>query len=147
MTDNYIIYDLNRSKKLMHQYLDVLLKKEGIVDLVPAYSDVVTALFLNDGQLKMHQISTLVGKDKSTVTVLVNRLIERGYIVKIKSELDRRVSYIHLTEKAKGKLEVFNRIADTIRSVAFDGFSPEEIELYNAFVERIITNFEEELNE
>jgi DNA topoisomerase-1 len=30
----------------------------------------------------MNQISELVGKDKSTITVLVNRLCERGYVVK-----------------------------------------------------------------
>jgi len=38
---------------------------------------------------------------KPTVTVAVDRLIEKGYVVKIHSDSDRRSLHLHLTEKGK----------------------------------------------
>lgn len=143
MRENYILYSLNRTKKMVHQYVDQLLKNEGFDDLVSSYADILTSLFFNEGQLKMHQISDMVGKDKSTVTVLVNRLIERGYIIKEKSQLDRRVTYIKLTEKAKVVQNQFIEMADQIEEIAFTDFKPEEVEQFNNFMTRLQENFEE----
>lgn len=130
---------------MMHQYIDTLLKEEGFEDLVSSYSDILTALYLNDGQLKMHQISELVGKDKSTVTVLVNRLIDRDYIIKEKSTLDRRVTYIKLTEKAKGHQKTFMAMKNHVNSIVFEGFKDDEVELLIEFMNRLQENLEDVL--
>lgn len=143
MSVNFVLYSLNRAKKLMHQYVDQLLKEEGFEDLVSSYADILTALHFNEGQLKMHQISDLVGKDKSTVTVLVNRLIDRDYILKEKSQLDKRVTYIKLTEKGKAIQEDFIKMSNQIEKIAFEDFSDEEIKLFKSYMDRLQTNFEE----
>lgn len=129
----------------MHQYLDKQLKNFDISDIVPAYGDILTALYINEGQLKMNQISDLVGKDKSTITVLVNRLCERGYVDKEKSKLDKRVTYIKLSKKAYDFENEFLTIASNVKSVAFNGFTQEEQEQFMTYLSRMHDNFEENL--
>lgn len=145
MKNSYVVYSFNKVKKLMHQYLDKQLKNFDISDIVPAYGDILTALYINEGQLKMNQISNLVGKDKSTITVLVNRLCERGYVEKEKSKLDKRVTYIKLSKKAYDYENEFLTIASNVKSVAFKGFNQEEQDQFMMYLSRMHDNFEENL--
>lgn len=147
MNTNYIIYFISTLKKKMNEYLLLKLKEQGIEDIVPAYADVLTALYLNKGNLKMNEISKLIGKDKSTVTVLVARLIEKEYLIKEKSELDRRVVYIHLSEKAKKLTQSFYDISNDIQSVAYMDFTEDEIVMFKQLISRIYTNFDIKMEE
>ena len=131
--------------KKMASFIDYKLKEHGINDLVPSYVNILTAVYLNDGKVKMNEISKQVSKDKSTITVLVNKLIERGYLQKEKSLLDRRVTYILLTEKALELSDVFKEISNEMRKVAYDGFSDEERETFISLLGRINENFDKKL--
>lgn len=142
MDNNYVVYSFNKVKKMMHQYVDNQIKSFDIVDLVPAYGDILTSLYINDGVLKMNQISELVGKDKSTITVLVNKLADRGYVIKEKSKLDKRVTYIKLAEKAYEYENEFHTIASNVKHVAFKDFSEEERELFMQMLRRLHDNFQ-----
>ena len=147
MKKDYVIYSLNKAKKTMHQYVDILLKEEGFNDLVSAYSDILTVLFLHGGKLKMHEISELVGKDKSTITVLINRLVEKDYVIKEKSPEDKRVYYVSLSDKSNSSKAAFNGIADQIRHIAFEGFSKEEQKDFMTYLKRLEDNFINKMKE
>lgn len=147
MNTNYIIYFISSLKKKMNEYLFLKLKEQGIDDIVPAYADVLTALYINKGKLKMNEISKLIGKDKSTVTVLVSRLVEKEYLVKEKSDLDKRVVYIHLSEKAKKLTQTFFDMSSDIREVAYEGFSEDEIEVFKQMISRIYINFDNKMED
>ena len=47
------------------------------------------------------QISDILGVTKATVSVSVNRLVEKGFLVKTASENDRRKSILKLTESGE----------------------------------------------
>jgi|LGVE01.1.fsa_nt_gb DNA-binding MarR family transcriptional regulator len=143
MDNNYVVYSLNKVKKMMHQFVDSQIKSFDITDLVPAYADILTSLYINGGQLKMNQISELVGKDKSTITVLVNKLTERGYVEKEKSTLDKRVTYIRLSKKAYEYENEFHTIASNVKKVAFRDFTEDEVTTFMEMLHRMHDNFEE----
>lgn len=145
MDNNYVVYSFNKVKKMMHQFVDNQIKSFDINDLVPAYGDILTSLYINGGQLKMNQISELVGKDKSTITVLVNKLADRGYVEKEKSKLDKRVTYIRLSKKAYEYENEFHTIASNVKKVAFKDFTDEEAELFMQMLRRVHDNFQEHL--
>lgn len=145
MDNNYVVYSFNKVKKMMHSFVDQQIKSFDINDIVPAYGDILTALYINGGQLKMNQISELVGKDKSTITVLVNKLADRGYVEKEKSKLDKRVTYIRLSKKAYDYENEFHTIASNVKKVAFNDFTEEEIKVFMELLHRMHDNFEENL--
>ena len=49
----------------------------------------------------MTELASALRLSKPTVTVAVEKLIERDYLFKVQSDADRRSQHIHLTEKGK----------------------------------------------
>ena len=141
MNDKYIVYYISKTKKKMQKFIEQKLKENQIDDLVPSYGNIFTALYEHGGRLKMSEISNLVNKDKSTITVLVNKLIERKYIQKQFSKEDRRVVYIVLTEKGRAFEPVYKAISAEINSVAFEGFEDEEKEIFLKLLKKMNNNF------
>ncbi|MBF4693580.1 MarR family winged helix-turn-helix transcriptional regulator [Fusibacter ferrireducens] len=141
MNDKYIVYFISKTKKKMQKFIEMQLKENQIDDLVPSYGNIFTALYEHGGRLKMSELSSLVNKDKSTITVLVNKLIERKYIQKEFSKEDRRVVYIVLTEKGRAFESVYKEISAEINAVAFEGFEEGEKEVFLKLLKRMNNNF------
>ncbi len=141
MNDKYIVYYISKTKKKMQKFIEQKLKENQIDDLVPSYGNIFTALYEHGGRLRMSEISNLVNKDKSTVTVLVNKLIERKYIQKQFSKADKRVIYIVLTEKGRAFEPIYKAISAEINSVAFEGFEDEEKETFLRLLKKVNNNF------
>lgn len=47
------------------------------------------------------ELALKLGLSKPSITVIVEKFVESGYIEKVKSDADRRVSHIHLGDKGK----------------------------------------------
>lgn len=144
MNDKYIVYFTSRTKKEMLTFIQNKLRENNLGELIPSHGNILTALYNNNGRLQMKEISQLIGKDKSTVTSLVNKLIELDYISKEKSQEDKRISYIILTEKAREIEGLFNNISDEVYNTAYRGVSEEEKEVFLKTLKKIALNFKEE---
>jgi len=58
------------------------------------------------GNPTITELAEKFGVQKSTVTVAINKLLERGFIEKISSESDLRVVHISLAAKGKRLIEI-----------------------------------------
>lgn len=141
MKDKYIIYFISRTKAEMIKFIDNKLKKNNLDDLIPSHGNILTALFESDKLLTMKEISNKIGKDKSTVTALVNKLISLGYIQKEKSISDKRVTYIKLTQNARNIEDSFNHISSQVRQTAYNNFTEEEKKEFLRLLKKLSTNF------
>lgn len=141
MKDKYIIYFISRTKSEMIKFIDNKLKKNNLDDLIPSHGNILTALFESDKSLTMKEISNKIGKDKSTVTALVNKLISLGYIEKEKSISDKRVTYIKLTQNARNIEDSFNHISSQVRQTAYNNFTEEEKKEFLRLLKKLSTNF------
>ncbi|MVO75334.1 MarR family transcriptional regulator, partial [Paeniclostridium sordellii] len=119
MNDKYIVYFVSRAKANMIKFIENRLKSNNLNDLIPTHGNILTALYESDGKLTMKEISNKIGKDKSTVTALVNKLINLGYIKKEKCNLDKRVTYISLTDKAFQIKDKFDLISSQVKETAY----------------------------
>ncbi|MEA5092923.1 hypothetical protein SDC9_51576 [bioreactor metagenome] len=141
MKDKYIVYFMSRIKSKMLHFIEVQLKENRLDDLIPSHGNILTALYENQSKLTMRQIAQIIGKDKSTVTPLVNKLVTLGYIKKEKKELDKRVTYIILTERGKEIEAKFNAISREVSMTAYKGFSTEEKEIFLNLLKKLNDNF------
>lgn len=141
MKDKYIIYFISRTKAEMIKFIDNKLKKNNLDGLIPSHGNILTALFESDKLLTMKEISNKIGKDKSTVTALVNKLISLGYIQKEKSISDKRVTYIKLTQNARNIEDSFNHISSQVRQTAYNNFTEEEKKEFLRLLKKLSTNF------
>ena len=140
--EKYILYFLSKTKKKMIKFIEQQLYSEGLEDLVPAYGNILTVLYNNNGQLMMKEIANIVGKDKSTITALIKNLMILGYVKKKKSEKDRRVTFIELTGKSYGIKKKFDKISNALSQKAYDGFTEEEKVIFLKLLKKMNDNFE-----
>ncbi|WP_455539718.1 MarR family winged helix-turn-helix transcriptional regulator [Terrisporobacter sp.] len=144
MKDKYIIYFISRTKANMIKFIENKLKENDLTELIPTHGNILTALYESDKKLTMKEIAKKIGKDKSTVTSLVNKLISLGYVKKEKSTEDKRVTYISLTPKAMDIEERFNFISSQVRETAYKNFTKEEKEEFLRLLRKLNSNFKSE---
>ena len=146
MNDKYIVYFISKTKKKMTRFIEKALKEKGLDDLVASYGNILTVLYNNNSnnneKLSMKEIGDLIGKDKSTITALVNKLSKLGYVKKENCIKDRRVTYIILTEKGNSIEEKVNAISEKVNLIAYKNFSKEEKDIFLELLKRMNNNFD-----
>ncbi|MDW7661577.1 MAG: MarR family transcriptional regulator, partial [Bacillota bacterium] len=100
-------------------------------------------LYDHNGTLSMKEIGTLLGKEKSTITAIVDKLEKLGYVSKIKSEKDRRTTYVCLTEMGKDIEKKFEEISFDVQSTAYNNFTQEEKREFLRLLKKMNQNFDE----
>lgn len=141
MNDKYIIYFISRTRKKMLKFLERKLTEYSMNDIITSHGNILTALYNNDGKLSMNKIAKLIGKDKSTVTPLINKLLQLGYIEKVQDETDKRITYIVLSEQGRLLKPKFDAISAQIHETAYKGFTEEEKETFLRLLKKLNMNF------
>jgi DNA-binding MarR family transcriptional regulator len=79
-----------------------------------------------------------------TTVAAVNSLERAGFVVRKKSDLDRRKVHVYLTARAKRlKTKLMPFVAE-VNKVGLDGLSPEEIVLARRTLLKVMENFNRE---
>ncbi len=139
--DKYIVYFIGRTKQKMTKFILKQLELQGINDLIPSHGNILTALYESNIPLPMNEIARRIGKDKSTVTPLINKLISLGYIEKEQSKEDKRVVFIKLTDKGLELQEKFNQISSQVFETAYKNFTDEEKYNLLSLLKKLNQNF------
>ncbi len=115
------------------------LHEHGIDGIVTSHGDIFYVLFRHE-ELSMQETADLIGKDKSTVTALVDKLIKAGFIEKRQDETDRRMAFIRLTEEGQRLRPDFHEISVTLLARIYAGFTEQEKETLMSLLTRIQEN-------
>lgn len=141
--DKYIVYFISRTKHKMTQFIQMQLKKQQLDELIPSHGNILTVLYENEDKLPLNEIAKRIGRDKSTVTPLVNKLVGLGYVEKVAGKQDKRVTFVQLTEQGHELKPLFDHISDQVYETAYHGFSQAEKEQFLVLLKRINQNFGE----
>ncbi len=91
-------------------------------------------LLTDKGQMTISEFMRYMGVAQSTASELVSRLVDQGYIVKKKSETDRRKTIFELTPKAGQVLGRRRHEMELIYQKVLDPLPPQEqVKLVEAF--------------
>jgi DNA-binding MarR family transcriptional regulator len=135
------ISKISKIRNEVIDYIESELRKRGIEGLVVSHGNILDILYENNGKLTMKEISEGIGRSKSTVTQLVDRLLKAGYVTKESVLEDKRYSYIVLTEKGLSIKTDFKEISQNVMQEFFKDFTEEEIEILLLLLDRVIHNF------
>jgi len=97
------------------------------------------ALWQQDA-ISIHELAQRTSLGKSTLTGMLDRLEEIGYIVRTRSIADRRITLIQRTNKDRELQDAYERVSDEISRVFYAGFSDVEIQSFEDKLHRILTN-------
>jgi MarR family transcriptional regulator for hemolysin len=91
------------SRKLLRLgklYLSELSKNIGHLD-IKRYSYILTLISYHDGKLTQKALAEMLGKDKSSMVLIIDTLSEKGFVYRETNPADRREHLLKVTEKAK----------------------------------------------
>lgn len=139
MKTDQIISLISTIREKANRFIVQEMTSRGITGLVPSHGNILVFLFKNT-TLTMKDLASMVGKDKSTITALVDKLVALGYVEKKKDEFDNRVVLVNLTEKGEGLKPSFAEISNSLLSTVYDGISEEEKVQLVAILSKIENN-------
>lgn len=119
-----------------------VLSRNGLVDLAGARGRVIFALW-NEDNIPIKKLVEKTSLDKATLTGIIDRLERDGYVKRIPSADDKRVTLISRT----GKDEIFKSkipdVSDQQNKLFYKGFSTSEIKDFENYLKRILQNCKE----
>ena len=123
------------------KFLEKELNAHGIKGLVGSHGAIFACLYQGGGQMKVMEIAEKIGRSKSTVTELVNKLSTMGYVSKTSCCRDGRCTYVALTDQGRAIRDHFEEISRKLIDTAYEGFTEEEKETLVGGLEKMRQNF------
>ena len=135
---------ITRIKQVGGRRFDRILSQKKIDVFNGAQGRILYVLWQDNG-VPISELSRQTGLATTTLTSMLDRMETAGLIYRDRGDKDRRKIRIYLTEKAKGLEEDYNAVSEEMSRIYYKGFSDQEIEQLESYLERILKNVEEEL--
>ncbi|WP_238902187.1 MarR family transcriptional regulator [Clostridium sp. YIM B02506] len=145
--DNNIGTLINRSSKLLKNKINISLENLGLTAVQwSVLKDIYNIEELKGDieELTPLEIGRRLNLDKATLSGVINRLINKEWIEKIKNPKDKRSFYLLLTQKALYNMEELEQISNETIKKAAEGLSSQEIKLLEKYLETFIKNLDNE---
>ena len=117
------------------------LRQRGVEGIVPSHGEIMVHLFAAE-ECTMQNLAKQINRPKPTVTVLIEKLVACGYVVKEKSAEDNRVTLIKLTAKGWELKPIFEVISAKMNAVVYQGLCEEEAEMLEKVLTQINGNLD-----
>ena len=94
---------------------------------------------------EMHNptLTELAGKlqiTKPSASVIVDKLVQKGYLVKIHSDHDRRSAHVHITPRGETASLIHEKVHHSFAGLLAQNLSDEEKEMLIVLLNKAITN-------
>lgn len=134
------VNQLSRTLALANRFLTTRLAAQGLRGIAPSHGDILVQLFNHD-ELPMSDLAEQIGRDPSTVTALMKKLVAEGYATTAKLADDKRVTLVSLTEKGRRLQPVFEDISRELWEIQNLGLSTDDLANLNTTLDTMQNNF------
>ncbi|MDF2587555.1 MAG: MarR family transcriptional regulator [Anaerocolumna sp.] len=139
MKTNDVISLISKIREKINRLIITEMEQNGIEGIVTSHGDIINALY-NKPRMTMAEIAEKIGKDKSTVTALIDKLVKLGYVTKIRDTEDTRVVYVELTDKGNELKPIFEAISEKLLGAFYLEVSENEKEVLLRILNKIYSN-------
>lgn len=115
------------------------LKEYGIEEINPAQGRILFVLWENDG-IPIRALAEKTMLEKSTLTSMLDRLEDAGYVTRTPSKEDRREIIISRTEKDRAFQKLYNEVSEDMTRLFYEGLTEKEVDQFEAWMRRILDN-------
>lgn len=109
------------------------------IEINSAQGRIMFVLWRNE-KISIKELSEKTSLKKSTMTGMLDRLEENGYIKRIPSKEDRRKIIIKRTEKDIALEKKYIEVSQEMTKIYYDGFSDADKERFENYLGRILNN-------
>lgn len=90
--------------------------------------------------ISQKDIAEYCGKDKTSVTKIIDTLEKRNLMVRVPDQIDQRIKRVFLSNKGKELMKSAVPVMEQTRNEVRGGISDEEIDLFKAVLTKIYKN-------
>lgn len=116
-----------------------------------SYSDYLVLVALTDrpdGRMRLFELATVLGWEKSRLSHHVARMAERGLVAKERCGEDRRGAYVVVTKGGRKAIEAAApRHVEAVRRLFIDRLTPRQLDAVRAAAETVLAGLAEEETE
>ncbi len=113
--------------------------KEFGIEINPAQGRIMFALWQKDG-ITINELAQKTQLGKSTLTSMLDRLEDLGYLKRRRCRKDRRTILIYRTEKDRDMERKYVQVSQEMTVLYYEGFSTGEINRFEQDLKRILDN-------
>lgn len=107
-------FQLNFTTRNMRRYSNDALKRANL-DITVDHWGVLRILEENNGQLNASQLSSIMLKDKPTMTRIIDVIVKKGLVERLPDPNDRRATLIHLTKTGYKRVKSAHEVVEQVR--------------------------------
>lgn len=133
---------VSRIKQVQGRIFEKLLKESGIEDFNGAQGRILFVLWQADN-LPISELGKKTSLAKTTLTGMLDRMEERGHIIRNYDPADRRQIRITLTDKARSLTDRYNEVSMRMNRIFYKGFTDEEIAAFDGMLDKVLANLKE----
>lgn len=126
--------------KLFYESEDLALKN-GIKCLTHTELHIIEAI--GSESITMNTLSDRLAITMGTATVAITKLEEKGFVVRARSNVDRRKVFVSLSSKGKKALEYHNDYHKKIMSTITENISEKDLDSFLMTFEKLLSNLKD----
>ena len=130
---------ISQIKQIQGRVFEKLLIQAGIEEFNGAQGRILYVLWQED-HLPIVELSRRTGLAKTTLTSMLDRLENQGFLKREADKEDRRQLRIVLIEKTRSLSTRYDKVSDHMSELFYQGFSDREIEDFEEKLKRILLN-------
>lgn len=116
------------------------LEKHGVEGIVPSHGGILANLY-QQNEVSVKELAEKVNRTQPTVTVLVDKLVKLGYVERVKSKEDSRVTLIKLTDKGLRLEPIFQEVSNRLNETIYGGLADTEKEQLEELLDKVLQRF------
>lgn len=138
----------NIVETLIDNFKKLLFPEEWInFDLKFSKLEIFSMLLLDrNSEVTMSELIEYINSPMSTATGIVDRLVKKGFVVRDRSETDRRIVIIKLTEEGTKVIKNLKDIIGQYVNMAIECLSEEEKQIMMKIIFKVIKNLQDKLS-
>ena len=133
---------VSKIKQLSDRIFERILARHGIDAFNGAQGRILYVLWQEDG-VPIKTISEKCVLAITSLTTMLERMEKQGLIRRVQSDDDKRKTLLYLTEIAKSLRDEAEIVSRQMNDVFYKGFNSDEIEQFEAYLDRVRNNLEE----
>lgn len=138
--ENSLFSYISRIKIKSYIFIENEAKKRGIT-LSYSHIRIIIILHFNK-KLSMKELTEKLGRDKSTVTALVNKLETEGYLKKTVCCKDKRITYLQLKEKSQEIVDTLFEVSEIFHEKVKSIIGQEDTETLYKISQKLLENWQ-----
>jgi len=117
--------------------------KDYHIDINHAQGRIIFALWKKD-QIPINDLSKETALSKSSLTTMLERLEKSGHIIRVQSEIDKRITIVCLTPKSSSLRNDYQEISESMIDLFYKDFTEDEISQFELSLKKVLKNLKNE---